>query len=132
MDDTQQIAHLQRAWMDAWLTHDLTTCEALIAPEFRLRSVATDSVIGRDEWLAQAASGRIAGTAFEYEEMNVCVLGDTAVTMSRSRQQATIDGHDWSATLHLTDVWHRRDGTWQVIARHASHPVGRTGSQTTG
>ena len=129
MSDEAEIARLQRAWMDAWLARDMSTCESLIAPEFRLRSVATDSVVGRSEWLEQASSGRIAGTAFEYEQMDVTVLGDTAVTMSRTRQEATIDGRDWSATLHVTDVWVRRDGVWTVVARHASPLVGRSGTQ---
>ena len=84
----------------------------------------------RNDLLEQAGSGRIAGTAFEYEEMLVEVVGDTAVTMSRTRQEATIAGNDWSATLHVTDVWVRRDGTWQVIARHGSPLVGRGGSQS--
>ena len=60
----------------------------------------------------------------------VKVVGDTAVTMSRTRQEATIDGNDWSATLHVTDVWVRRDGAWQVIGRHGSPLVGRSASQS--
>ena len=130
MSDAEEIAQLQRAWMDAWLTRDLETCERLLAPEFRLRSVATDSVVDREEWLAQAGSGRIAGTAFTYETMDIEVFGDAAVTMSRTRQEATIDDRDWSATLHVTDVWARRDGAWAVVARHASPLVGRTGAQS--
>jgi ketosteroid isomerase-like protein len=130
MTDAENIALLQRAWMDAWINRDLATCERLLAPEFRLRSVATDSVVDREEWLAQAGSGRIAGTAFTYETMDVAVVGDTAVTMSRTRQQAKIDDRDWSATLHVSDVWARRDGAWAVVAVHASPLVGRTGAQT--
>ncbi len=129
MSDIEEIARLQHAWMDAWLAGDMTTCGALLAPEFRLRSVATDHVVGRDEWLEQAGSGRIAGTAFDYEELDVVVVGDTAVAMSRTRQEATIAGNDWSATLHVTDVWVRRDGAWTVIARHASPLVGHLGAQ---
>jgi len=129
MSDADEIKRLQRGWMDGWLAGDMHACASLMAPEFRLRSVATDSVVGREEWLAQASSGRIAGTAFEYEEMDVAVLGDTAVTMSRTRQEATIAGDDWSATLHVTDVWIRREGSWTVVARHASPLVGRIGSQ---
>lgn len=129
MSDADEIALRQRAWMDAWMAGDMAGCEALLAPEFRLRSVATDHVVGRDEWLTQARSGRIAGTAFDYEVMDVVVVGDTAVTMSRTRQEATIDGRDWSATLHITDVWVRREGAWAVIARHASPLVGHGGAQ---
>lgn len=130
MSDVAEIERLQRDWMRAWMEGDIGACESLLGAEFRLRSVATDSVIDREKWLAQAASGRIAGTAFVYEEMAVTVVGDAAVTMSRTRQEALIDGRNWDATLHVTDVWVRRDGTWQVIARHASPLVGRTGAQT--
>src|ERR1700704_6321669 len=103
MSDVEEIEKLQRDWMQAWLDRDIEACRSTLAPEFRLRSVATDSVVTRDEWLEQADSGRIAGTAFEYEDMQVQVIGDTAITMSRTRQEATIDGRDWSATLHVTD-----------------------------
>ena len=130
MGDVADVERLQRAWMQAWLDHDLATCESLIAPEFRLRSVATDTIVDRTEWLRQASSGRVAGTAFDYEEIDVRVIGDTAVAMSRTSQSASIDGRDWSATLHITDVWVRSEDGWRVVARHASHPVGRTGAMT--
>jgi uncharacterized protein (TIGR02246 family) len=129
MGDVEEIEELQRAWMQAWLDRDMEACRSVLAPEFRLRSVATDSAVTREEWLEQAGSGRIAGTAFEYEDMQVQVIGDTAITMSRTRQEAEIEGRDWSATLHVTDVWVRRDGAWTVVARHASVPVGRSGAQ---
>jgi len=129
MGDIEEVEGLQRRWMQAWLDQDMATCEAILAPEFRLRSVATDTVVEREEWLAQAESGRIAGTAFVYEEMDVGVMDDCAVTMARTRQEASIEGRDWSATLHITDVWVRRFGAWQVVARHASPLVGRGGPQ---
>lgn len=130
MDARAEVEDLQRRWMQAWLEKDLATCEALLAPEFRLRSVTTDTIVDRDEWLRQAGSGRVTGTSFTYDEMDVEVIGDTAVTVSRTAQEATIDGADWSATLHISDVWVRRDGTWQVVLRHASRPVGHSGEMT--
>ena len=128
--DEQEIARLQEAWMQAWIDRDTATCERLLAPEFRLRSVATDDVVDRRDWLSQVELGRVTGTGFSYDEMDVAIAGDTAVTMSRTTQEAQIDGRDWSATLHVTDVWVRRDGDWQVVARHASVPVGRAGQMT--
>lgn len=128
-DDQVEIERLQRAWMQAWLDGDVDACDKLLAPEFRLRSVATDMVVDRAEWLYQARSGRIVGTSFDYDEIDVVVVGNTAVTMSLTTQEATIDGQDWSLTLHVTDVWVRRDDGWKVLARHASPLVGRTGSQ---
>ena len=116
--------------MRAWIERDVATCERLLAPEFRLRSVATDDVVDRDGWLRQVELGRVVATGFSHDEMDVAVMDDTAVTMSLITQQAQIDGRDWSATLHVTDVWVRRDGDWQVVARHASVPVGRGGQMT--
>jgi uncharacterized protein (TIGR02246 family) len=128
----EEIAQLQRDWMQAWIDGDVARCGELIAPEFRLRSVATDTLVDRDEWLRQVESGRVTGTSFDYETMDVRVAGDTAVTMSRTRQSAQIAGRDWSATLNVTDVWVRdaADGRWRVVARHASPPVGRAGEMS--
>ena len=130
MDDAEHVEELQRRWMQAWVEDDLETCERLLAPEFRLRSVATDTIVDRDEWLRQVREGRVQATAFSYDEMAVEVLGDTAVTMSRTTQQAKIADRDWSATLNVTDVWVRRDGAWQVVARHASRPAGAGGEMS--
>jgi ketosteroid isomerase-like protein len=129
-DDREQIAQLQEAWMQAWIDRDVATCERLLAPEFRLRSVATDDIVDRGDWLREVDAGRVVGTTFTYDEMDVAVIGDTAVTMSRITQQAQIEGRDWSATLHVTDVWARGDGGWRVVARHASVPVGRGGGMS--
>ena len=118
--------------MQAWIDGDVARCEELIAPGFRLRSVATDTLVDRDEWLRQVESRRVTGTSFDYEDMDVQVTGDTAVTMSRTTQSAEIAGCDWSATLNVTDVWVRDpgDGQWRVVARHASPPVGRGGEMS--
>jgi ketosteroid isomerase-like protein len=129
-EDRQEIARLQEAWMQAWIDGDVAACEQLLAPEFRLRSVASDDVVDRAEWLRQVQAGRVVATGFSHDVMDVVVAGDTAVTMSRISQQAQIDGRDWSATLHVTDTWVRRDGRWQVLARHASTPIGRGGQMS--
>ena len=48
------------------------------------------------------------------------MYGNTAVVVSRYRQTARSDGQDVSARLHMTDVWIRRDGRWQIVRRHAT------------
>jgi hypothetical protein len=40
--------------------------------------------------------------------------------VSRYRQVGRLDGRDVSGELHVTDVWVRRDGRWQIVRRHAS------------
>ena len=52
--------------------------------------------------------------------MRVNVYGETAVMRSHYKQHATVQGKDRSGELLLTDVWVKRDGRWQVVARHSS------------
>jgi uncharacterized protein (TIGR02246 family) len=127
VDDAEEVETLQRRWMQAWIERDAATLDELLAPEFQLRSMATDTPLSRDEWLEGALSGRVAATAVRYDEMDVSVLADTAVVDSLLTFEAAIDGEDWSRSAYCTDVWVRRDGHWQVVRRHSSAPVGRSG-----
>ena len=52
--------------------------------------------------------------------MDIDVLGDTAVVHTRYSQVASYRHTSLSNLFQLTDVWHRADGTWKVVARHSS------------
>jgi ketosteroid isomerase-like protein len=67
--------------------------------------------------------GPIAGTSFVWEELRVRSFGDVAIVHGRSRQQATVNGQDWSGVFLTTDVWVLRDGRWQVVSRHGTGPL---------
>jgi ketosteroid isomerase-like protein len=127
VDDVEEIETLQRRWMQAWVERDAATLHEVLAPEFTLRSMATDTPLTRDKWLDGALSGRVAASSVRFDEMNVVVIGDTAVVDSLLTFEAAIEGEDWSKTTHCTDVWVRRDGQWQVVRRHASALVGHSG-----
>src|SRR3989442_145105 len=105
MDDVEEIETLQRRWMQAWVERDAATLHEILAPEFRLRSMATDTPLSRDAWLEGALSGRVAASSVHFDEIEVVVIGDTAVVDSLLTFEATIDGADWSKTTHCTDVW---------------------------
>lgn len=108
--------------MAAWVAGDRSALEEILAPEFALIvSGRPRELFPRDAWL-QAALGGYTATAFRYRDMQVRVFTDVAVVSSIGEQQATAFGQDRSGTFFLTDVWCRRNGTWQVIARYSSHP----------
>jgi ketosteroid isomerase-like protein len=97
--------------------HDVEALEELLAAEFTLQGAA--GRLDRDEFLA-AAAGPYAIEEFAYEEIDPEVYGNTAVLVSRYRQVASFDGRDLSHPMHVTDVWTRRDGRWQIVRRHAT------------
>ena len=119
-DDERALIDLQNEWMAAWQRLDYGRLEEILAPEFTLTSARTDQLVDRTAWLKLLDTTR--GELFEYSDFHIQVFGDAAVVKSRLSQVATVGGKPWNATFMLTDVWIRRGGRWQVVARHSSAP----------
>src|SRR3954464_7286173 len=91
-----------------------------VPPGFRFPALPlSPEPMSREQWMGAALGGyRIS--SFAYESMDIDVFGDTAVIHARYSQMATYDGVNLSNAFRLTDIWARRDGQWQVVARHSS------------
>jgi ketosteroid isomerase-like protein len=118
-DDTAaRIRQFADDWMAAALRFDVDAAMSYLAPEF---TMVTDrgSLIDAEQWRVNL-SQRVTFVSGGFVESEVRLHGDTALMLSRWRMQATFDGKDWSGETHITDVWVRRDGRWQVARRHAT------------
>ena len=121
MSDVEEtLIELQNDWMDSWRRDDRARLEELLAPEFTLTSARSDRIVDRAAWLRLL--DQVKAESFEYSDFLVHVFGDAAVVKSRLSQVATVAGQPWNETFMLTDVWVRRNGRWQVVARHSSTP----------
>lgn len=118
--DEAALIELQHEWMDSWRRLDLARLDELLAPEFILTSARTEQLVDKAAWLGLL--DQVRNESFEYSDFLVRVFGDAAVVHSRMRQVATVAGKRWDGTFALTDVWIRREGRWQVVARHSSTP----------
>jgi ketosteroid isomerase-like protein len=119
-DPAAVIPQLEREWMNGWLARDRDTCARILGDDFLLTS-ARGVLMTKTEWLAALDS--IVGESFQWEEIRVRPFGDLAVVHCRTKQRASVAGHDWSGRFLLTDVWVRRDGRWQVVSRHGTGPL---------
>jgi ketosteroid isomerase-like protein len=119
-EDRAELAELEEGWMRAHQQRDAEALERLVAPGFRFTALhLAPEPMSREQWMAAALGGyRIA--SFAYESMDIDVFGDTAVIHARYSQMATYDAVNLSNAFRLTDIWARRDGRWQVVARHSS------------
>jgi ketosteroid isomerase-like protein len=119
-EDSAELAELEQGWMRAMQARDEEALERLVAPGFRFTAVhLAPEPMSREQWMGAALGGyRIL--SFAYESMDIDVFGDTAVIHARYSQMATYDGVNLSNAFRLTDIWARRDGAWQVVARHSS------------
>jgi Domain of unknown function (DUF4440) len=110
----------------------------MLGDEFTLTSsLSSGELMSKSLWLSGAVSTH-ACEAFHFDHIDVRVYGETALANVWYYQKATVRGSDWSGNFLMSDLWVRRDGRWQVVARHASwlaegsclrHPVyaGRCG-----
>lgn len=92
--------------------------EELLAPEFTF-TTGHRGTLDRAEWL-ETTQSRYVVEEHELEQVDVDLFGDAAVVRSRLRQLGSMDGERRDLTYLLTDVWIRRDGRWQAVARHSS------------
>jgi ketosteroid isomerase-like protein len=112
-----ELVELSHELVKSVQARDRSRLEQLLADEFSLLGAAGE--LDR-EGLLEAADGRYAIETFGYEEIDPEVYGDTAVVVSRYHQTAHFSGRDVSARMHMTDVWVRRSGRWQIVRRHAT------------
>lgn len=122
MSPEAEIAHLEDAWMQAWVNKDLATCDRMLGEDFILTS-ARGVLMPKSDWIA-AATWTFHCERFQWEDLRVRMVGDdVAVVHGRSHQVASAAGQDWSGVFLTTDVWARRDDRWQVVARHGTGPL---------
>jgi ketosteroid isomerase-like protein len=118
--DRAELLELSEAWMRAVQAHDAEALEQLVAPGFRFMAIHLAPEPLDREWWMDAALTRYELVSFSFLDAEVVVHGDTAIVHSRYSQIAYLDTNDLSHDFRLTDVWARRDGRWQVLARHSS------------
>ena len=111
---TQEFRRLYQDWMDAVKRKDRAACELILAEEY----VYTASGQGRWDrqgWLDTLP--RYDLRSFELMNVDMRIYGDVAVGITHSRQEALVAGAERGGDFLITDVWIKRDGRWQVVAR---------------
>ena len=58
---------------------------------------------------------------YDKDDLKVRAYGDTAVTSYRMTAEATFEGTEIKRQFCITNVWMRREGRWQIVARHTAN-----------
>jgi ketosteroid isomerase-like protein len=119
-EDRAALAQLQHDWMQAVQERDMDRLEEIVGQGFRFTAVHLNpDPMTREQWMGAAREGYTI-VSFAYEQMDIDVFGDTAVVHSRYSQVASYQHTPLSNVFRVTDIWHRGDDGWQVVARHSS------------
>ena len=73
----------------------------------------------------QAAEKAILGR-YDKDDLKVRAYGETAVSSYRMTAEAMVEGMDIKRQLCITNVWMKRNGDWQIVARHTASLPGDT------
>jgi len=73
----------------------------------------------------QAAEKAVLGR-YDKDDLKVRAYGDTAVSSYRMTAEATFEGKEIKRQLCITNVWMKRNGSWQIVARHTASLPGDT------
>jgi len=95
---------------DIMVTAPIGICVDKRAVMDEVRSAAEKAVIGR----------------YDKDDLKVRAFGDTAVSSYRMAAEATIEGVEIKRQLCITNVWMKRNGDWQIVARHTASLPGDT------
>jgi hypothetical protein len=123
-DLTPVIETMEHRWMRAWVNEDVRALKAITARNFILLTASKPpAILDRPSWL-EAAANRYLCSSYRFGDIYVQDVGGLAVFAAPVDLKAAMDGHDWSGTLFVTDVWRKgrvRRG-WKLAQRILSTP----------
>lgn len=78
------------------------------------------STMTKEQDLAAHRSRTLTVDVLDQQDLHVTVSGTTGVTRVLVHLQGTAGDQPFTAVLRYTRTWVRTDGTWRVLAAHAS------------
>lgn len=128
-DDRAAILDLGRRWAAAEVAKDLGTLEAVAHPDLRLVG-PFGFVLDRQQWLDRYRPGQLDTIELTWDDVEVRVLGDTAISIGRQRQKVSYQGRPNDGDFRITHIFVRDpaagDG-WLIAGIHLS-PIMQPGS----
>jgi hypothetical protein len=118
-DDRKQLEDIQHQLVNAWITHERSILERLLAPEWRVTR-ADGRISTRDEVLREFDTGANRLQGGKIDDILVRAFGDFAIVTGRTQARGEYAGQAYDVTLRFTDVFVRRNGQWRAVASHAT------------
>jgi len=122
MNDTEkEVVRLEEDLTRTEMRLDVPALDRVYAEDIMVTApigicVDKDSVMTE---VRQAAANAVIGR-YDKNDLKVRSYGDTAVSSYRMTAWATFEGKEIKRELCITNVWMKRNGDWQIVARHTA------------
>jgi ketosteroid isomerase-like protein len=113
-----ELIALEHEWAQAVVHNDMEKLERIVGQEYTLAAnnfPGGRTRLSRQEWMATVSVYEVH--SYEFRDSVIHSYGDAAVVLANLDLQGSVQGEDRSGSFALTDVWVKRDGRWQVVAR---------------
>lgn len=118
-EDRKQLEDIQQQLVRAWVMHDRSILERLLAPEWRVTR-ADGRLSTRDDILREFDIGANRIREGKVDDIEVRTFGDFAIVTGRTQARGEYAGQIYDVTLRFTDAFVRRNRNWQAISSHAT------------
>lgn len=120
ISDVTDIEAIEQRLARAWVERDRATIDAILAPEWSVTD-GSGQVLTKQQVMQESfASTDRRVDRMVIDEVKVRLYGDVAVATGRTEAAGSYRGTSVSVVLRFTDVFVRRNGTWQAVASHGS------------
>ncbi|HEY9294002.1 MAG TPA: nuclear transport factor 2 family protein [Microlunatus sp.] len=99
----QDVLEFGRRWAAAEVAKDLGTLDAMAHPQLRLVG-PLGFILDRNGWLYRYRSGDLDTTELTWDEVEVRIFGDTAVTIGVQHQKVTFRGRPNDGDFRISHV----------------------------
>ena len=117
--DLKEIYRLEEVWNTAHIKGDAAALDQLWADDLVV-TVASMPVMNKADALAMIRSNRMPFTKYETSELSVKRYGNSAVVTGRLNRERVMQAKPVIDTWRFTKVYTMAQGTWRVVAWHAS------------
>jgi ketosteroid isomerase-like protein len=115
--EQKTIEALEQREAKAMLTADTSTLQALWADDMVVNSTA-NLIAGKKILLEMVQNGRLKLRTYERRPVRIAVVGDLVVSTGSEVSQLITDTAEFKLFTSYMNLWTKRDGSWQLLARH--------------
>lgn len=115
------IKSLEMKWTESYKQRNIEILSSLLAEDFVI-TIEDGSSYSKTGYISHSADGSTHVQVAELSDLKVRLHGDTAVVTGQYHERGESNGKPYEYHDHLTDVWMKIRGNWQVIASHYSVP----------
>jgi uncharacterized protein (TIGR02246 family) len=114
--EEQALIQIERDWEAAYAKNDWAATDKILAAEYANN---VDGVItARKQYLSNMKSGALKVASAAASEMKALAFGETGLVHGLWTEKIVLNGKDVSGTYRYTDIFVKRDGSWQCVTSY--------------